>query len=221
MSRFLPAAASGLACLLLLAGCGADGGTRADRDRDRPDRDRERPRAAAGRVTPEKRPDTPAVARPGHRRAQAPESAVADPGRNALTVQRAGSSGHLLRAGDLGRGWRVSATGPEDGRLLSRCQAATLHDIGAERTRLRDFATDGRAAAGQAVSRFVDAKSAWRAEQVLVAWRDDCARQLRRRDAALGTVRHGAWLSVVQISGVDAPGRDLRAALRRVAATFS
>lgn len=219
MSRILTAAVSGLACMLVLAGCGADGGPRADQDRD--GHDRQRPRVADEPTKPRQRPAPEATARPRDRRAPAPQTVAPDPGPNALTIERADGSGHLLRPADLGQGWSVTATGPEDGRLLSRCQVASLYDIGAERARLRDFTTGGRAEAGQAVARFVDRRSAWRAERVVAAWRDDCARQLRRRDAALGTVRHGAWLSVVEISGVDAPERELRAALRRVEATFA
>lgn len=218
----LPAALSGVVCLVLLAGCGADQGVRADRDPDGRDRGRHQP--GAGQAAPGHRPegaDDRAGLKPGERRAPAPQSAAPDPGPNRLTIEQVGGSGHLLGAGDLGPGWSVSATGPEDGRRLSRCQATSLYDIGAERTRLRDFATDDGARAGQAVSRFVDPKSAWRAERVVQAWRDDCARQLRRRDADLGAVRHGAWLSVVEISGVDDPRADLLAALRRVDATFS
>ncbi|HET8971555.1 MAG TPA: hypothetical protein VFN19_10870, partial [Candidatus Nanopelagicales bacterium] len=137
---------------------------------------------------------------------------------NALTITQTPDA-HLIGAGALGSGWSVAATGGEAGRLTSECQRATLHDIGAMETRIRDFAADGSAAA-QAVSRFGDAKSAWRAEQVMVAWREDCADQLRKRDAALGTVRHGAWLSVVEVAGLTEPRKQLRTALDAVRATF-
>lgn len=140
------------------------------------------------------------------------------PSGNALTIAETPDA-HLIGAGAFGAGWSVEGTGAEAGRLTSDCQRATLRDIGANRTRVRDFAADG-SAASQAVSRFGDAKSAWRAEQVLIAWREDCADQLRSRDAALGTVRHGSWLSVVEVAGLAEPRKRLRSALAAVEATF-
>ncbi len=101
---------------------------------------------------------------------------------------------------------------------MSDCHRATLRDVGAQQTRLRDFAGPG--AAVQAVARFVDPKSAWRIEKVVVAWAEDCADELRGRDAALGAVRQGSWVSVVEISGVEAPRQRLRSALAAVEATF-
>ena len=60
------------------------------------------------------------------------------------------------------------------------CQKTSLVDIGAVHAVRRDFAgPDGSGvAARQIVAKFADAKSAWRAEQVLRAWRDDCEERL-------------------------------------------
>jgi hypothetical protein len=43
---------------------------------------------------------------------------------------------------------------------------------------------------------------------------------MRKRDAALGTVRHGAWVSRVEVAGVRSPARRLAGALDDVRATF-
>ena len=200
--------------LTLAAGCGGDPSAREDSEQQR-----QRPRAGGKATT---QPSAPPQTKPGgghaHERRSVAESAPPGPTGNALTIQQTPDA-HLIGAGALGAGWSVEATGAEAGRMTSDCQRSSLHDIGAMETRVRDFAADGSAAA-QAVSRFGDAKSAWRAERVMVAWREDCADQLRRRDAALGTVRHGSWLSVVEVAGVAEPRKRLRRALAAVEATF-
>ena len=101
---------------------------------------------------------------------------------------------------------------------MSECHSVSMRDVGAKETQLRDFTGPG--AAVQGVSRFVDPKSAWRVEQVVIAWAEDCADELRARDAALGAVRHGSWVSVVEIAGVAEPRQQLRSALAAVEATF-
>lgn len=208
-----------LLTLVLAAGCGGDPSVREDSEQQR-----QRPRAGATADPADPAPSSmprqqPDGNRPAHeRRIVAPRSAQPEPTGNALTVQQTPDA-HLVGAGALGAGWSVESTGGEGGRMTTDCQRATLHDIGAMETRVRDFAADG-ASAAQAVSRFGDAKSAWRAEQVLVAWRQDCADQLRRRDAALGTVRHGSWLSVFEVAGLPEPRKRLRTALAAVEATF-
>lgn len=206
-----------LLCLLLAAGCGGDPSARADSEQQR---QRSGAKSSAGPA-----PSGPAAPRSQssgegqahERRSVAAEPEPASPG-NVLTISETPDA-HLIGAGAFGAGWAVEATGAEAGRLTSDCQRGTLRDIGASRTRVRDFAADGSAAA-QAVSRFGDAKSAWRAEQVMIAWREDCAEQLRSRDAALGTVRHGSWLSVVEVVGLAEPRKQLRTALAAVEATF-
>lgn len=205
--------------LLLTAGCGGATSPRADSERER-----DRPRAAARlsptpEPTPDPTPDPTSPATPQReRRSMAAEPEPAQPTGNALTIQQSPDA-HLVGAGALGAAWSVTATGDEEGRMASTCQRATLRDIGATRTRVRDFETTD-ASAAQAVSHFGDARSAWRAEQVFVAWREDCAQELRRRDAALGTVRHGAWLSVVEVAGVPSPRKRMRGVLAAVEATF-
>ena len=209
-----------LLTLVLAAGCGGDPSAREDSEQQR-----QRPRAGATSdpapsTTPSSTPRQQAERdRPAHeRRSVAPRSAPPEPTGNALTIQQTPDA-HLVGAGALGAGWSVESTGGEGGQMTSDCQRATLYDIGAMETRVRDFAADGSSAA-QAVSRFGDAKSAWRAERVMIAWREDCAEQLRRRDAALGTVRPGSWLSVFEVAGLAEPRKRLRTALAAVEATF-
>ena len=209
--------------LLLTAGCGTDPSPQGASEQ------RQRPRAE-GRMSPpsEPTPSATASAKPREkqrdgdpareRRSVAADTAPPEPTGNALTIQQPPDA-HLIGAGAFGAAWSVERTGGEAGRMTSDCQRATLRDIGATETRVRDFAAGGSAAA-QAVSRFGDARSAWRAQQVMVAWREDCGDDLRRRDAALGTVRHGAWLSVVEVAGLSRPNKRLRAALTAVDATF-
>lgn len=210
--------------LLLTAGCSGEVSSRSDdagsQDRSRAAGERTpsptRPSATSTTQAPPASPVGPAE--PRERRTLAAAKPPATPLGNALTIQQSPDS-HLIGAGALGSGWSVAGTGGESGRMASGCQRATLHDIGATETRVRDF-VDGERTAVQTVSRFGDAKSAWRAERVFVAWREECADRLRRRDAALGTVRHGAWLSMVEISGANRPGRLLGTALDAVDATF-
>ena len=99
------------------------------------------------------------------------------------------------------------------------------------------------------VARFPDAKTAWRAHRVLVAWREDCEERVRdstvgplepvtvaagtadsylgsfrARSAGLGILRSGAFLTLVEV----AAGREAyptkwdpaRVAVRRIARTF-
>jgi len=200
---------------LLTTGCGADptdpaGG--AERERPRPGVEQS---SAPGGARPGKHRDRPQEVR--ERRVVAsssPTSPPADP-----FFGRAEADQHLLGAASLGSRWTVSGTADEDGRLASDCQAASLHDIGAQVARLRDYQAP-RGEAVQAVAEFADHASARRADAVLLAWRERCADRLRKRDAALGTVRHGAWVSLVQVAGVRSPGRRLAAALDDVRATF-
>jgi hypothetical protein len=209
-----PLAGSLALALLLATGCAGD-----PQSRDTSDQQRHRPGAAKPAATPaqDQAPLAPSSP-PAERRTTTPDTPQPTPQGNALTIRQTGPDGHLLRANDLGAGWSVSSTGSEHGRVMSDCHRATLRDVGAQQTRLRDFAGPG--AAVQAVARFVDSKSAWRIEKVVGAWADDCADELRGRDAALGAVRQGSWVSVVEISGVDAPRQRLRSALAAVEATF-
>lgn len=202
---------------LLLTGCAADptdAAGRADREHHRPDVAQ---RSGPDGVRPAKHRDRSEQAR--ERRIVAPRttpptSPPADP-----FFGRADADGHLVGAASFGTRWSVSRTADEDGRLATACQAASLADIGAQVARIRDYAAP-RGAAVQAVAEFVDRASARRADAVLLAWRERCADRLRERDAALGTARHGVWVSLVEVSGVRRPGRRVTAALDDVRATF-
>lgn len=220
-----PLAVSLALAALLAGGCSAEQTSSDPAAQERP-----RPRAAASPTSEPAEPSDSsgptARVEPAEptaatgRRPVAKRQPVPTPSGNALVIETTrGPDAHLIGAGALGSAWSVLTTGAEDGRTASRCQRATMSDIGAERTRIRAFAADD-AEAAQAVSRFVDRTSAWRAERVLAAWREDCSRALRRRDAALGTVRHGVWLSVIEVAGVAAPRTRLRAALGAVEKTF-
>ena len=201
---------------LLVAGCAADPADpalRADREGHRPGveqgggPDDARPeKRYRGQQVRERRIVAP--------RATSPTTPPADP-----FFGRTEADGHLIGAASLGTRWSVSGTADEDGRLASDCQQASLHDIGAQVARVRDYESP-RGEAVQAVAEFVDRASARRADAVLLAWRERCADRLRKRDAALGTVRHGAWVSLLEVAGVRAPGRRVAAALEDVSETF-
>jgi hypothetical protein len=76
--------------------------------------------------------------------------------------------------------WTAAGTRPEDGSPTGACQKTSLVDLGAVRAVRRDYAGDGDSTfrARQVVARFADARSAWRAGEVLASWRDDCAERL-------------------------------------------
>lgn len=202
-------------------GTGDAGPTGTDRAADvrgAPDRD-ERSPSASPSTRPKQRDllGAPASPRPTDSRSEVADAPTRPRG-NALTVRAAGADGHLVAASDLGRRWRERATGDEGDRVMSRCHAATFHDVGAVKVRLRDF--DGPGTAVQAAARFVDHRSALRIERVVRAWERDCSAGLERRDAALGVVRHGRWLAVVEVAGVARPARQVQRALDAAATTF-
>ena len=104
-----------------------------------------------------------------------------------------GSRAHLLTAARmpaLGQGlaWSVASTQPETPGPTGACQKTSLVDIGAVHSVLRVFAgpRGSGVEARQIVARFADHKSAWRAEQVLRAWRDDCESRLDYPRKAVG-----------------------------------
>lgn len=212
------ALAGTLSLTVTACGAGADEAATAARDRGGDVR-----RAPDPSPSPTGRPrerdvlGAPAKPRPSEERtkvAPAPER----PRGNALTVRATGADGHLVAAADLGRRWRERSTGDEGSRVMSPCHAATFHDVGAVRVRLRDFGGPGEAV--QAAARFVDHRSALRIERVVRAWERDCVADLDDRDAALGVVRHGRWLAVVEVADVSRPGRQVQRALDAAAATF-
>ena len=108
---------------------------------------------------------------------------------------------------------------------------------------------EGERIIAEALARFADARSAWRAHQVLIAWREDCAERLGRADvgpmepvtvqvgtgeayrtaagkraAGLGILRTGAYLSLVEVTTgaghYPASWDPARVAVRRIARTF-
>jgi hypothetical protein len=163
---------------------------------------------------------------------------------------------HLLDAQRLptlgDRAWAVGATGPEDPEqdaAVGACQKTLLGTLGAVETVRRTFTAPDRVTATQVVARFADARSAWRAHGVLVAWREDCAERLDRADvgplepvtvragtgeayrtvtrkqaAGLGILRTGSYLTLVEVTAGPEhyPGSwdPARVALRRAARTF-
>jgi hypothetical protein len=205
--------------VLLATGCSADDGGSAGPDESSP-----QPRASAqpDRTEPSEQPAR-ASGDQGQRQTVrshdgTEESTPPDP------LFASADDPHLLAADALGATWTVKRTYVERGRLASDCQQASLVDIGAMSARMRDFkqrsGADRAGVAVQAVAEFADRASARRADAVLLAWRERCADQLKERGAALGTVRHRAWVSMVEVSGVRAPQRRLDAILSEVSSTF-
>jgi hypothetical protein len=104
---------------------------------------------------------------------------------------------HLLTADRMpGLGnevvWTVRATAPEDpanAPAVGACQKTALGTIGAVSAVRRAFEAPGGITATQVVARFADSRSAWRAHQVLTAWRDDCAERLAYPHAEVGPLR--------------------------------
>lgn len=85
--------------------------------------------------------------------------------------------------------WASTAEAEGD-EPVGACQKASLFDIGALRTVERRFVTaDGSTTATQVVGRFPDGASAWRAAEVLLAWRADCAERLQHPRTVVGEVR--------------------------------
>lgn len=254
------AIAGGLAASMLLTGCGS-GSDGPDASAPRPpSASSARPNAPAEpgapvepRVTAEPRattdPTGPTAAEPPHRHRRHKVGSLQP--RMRLTT-----GAHLLDADRLpalgDRTWAVAATGPEDperDRAVGACQKTLLGTIGAVEVTRRTFTADDRATATQVVARFADARSAWRAHQVLIAWREDCAERLDhadvgpmepvtvpvgtgesyrtaagRRAAGLGILRTGAYLALVEVAtGAEqypAPRDPARVAVRRIARTF-
>lgn len=243
VSRVMLASVS-LAAALALAGCGSDGGT--------PDEPAPRAEKPAPSHPPKARPSATPTA-------PAAPTPTATPNRPAkrhkvgvlAPLPRAAADTHLLDADRLptfaGHTWKVGSS--EHPGAVGACQKTELETIGAVETVSRRFTADDGVAAVQVVARFVDAKSAWRAHQVLVAWREDCEERVRdstvgplqpvtvatgtadsylgsfrARSAGLGILRSGRYVSLVEV----AAGREAypttwdptRVAVRRIARTF-
>jgi hypothetical protein len=74
--------------------------------------------------------------------------------------------------------WKVSSTEAEKGAGHGTCQKFSLVDIGAESSLVRSYAGGTDLTAVQVVAEFADAKSAWRAHQVVRTWASSCADML-------------------------------------------
>ena len=138
---------------------------------------------------------------------------------------------------------------PDRDPAVGACQKTLLGTIGAVETVRRTYTAADRVSATQVVARFADSRSAWRAHQVLIAWRDDCADRVDRADvgpmepvtvrtgtaesyrtaerrhaAGLGILRTGSYLTLVEVTARSERYPDswdpARVALRRVARTF-
>ena len=186
---------------------------------------------------------------------QAPTSAATSQGGQAIgsaLERRGGPAAHLLAADKMptaGAAWTGTDTLGEDLGILGPCHAASLVDIGALSTARRTWSAAGSVPrAVQQVAKFADSKSAWRAHQVLGAWRDGCdalvdggvgpmrtvavdtgvgqAYRVGQGDQAtdLGIVRKGAYLSVVALVARSPQLPDdsslAKADVKRIAATF-
>jgi len=124
--------------------------------------------------------DTPGAASPSPA-----EDALGDqPTRSAPT--RATLAARLLSADELpgvtsSLDWTEARTARREARTLAgTCHRFAMLSIGAMRVAQRDYeAADGTGAqASELVASFADAKTAWRAFEVLKSWRDDCGEQL-------------------------------------------
>jgi hypothetical protein len=234
-----------LAATIALAGCGSDGGT----PEGAPSASKKPARTHSPRATPAPVP----TASPTHAAPSSPAGQSTKRHKVGVLapVARPTAGVHLLDADRLpsvgGHTWQVGA-GDHTG-AVGACQKTELETIGAVETVSRRFTAGDGLAAVQVVGRFADARTAWRAHQVLVAWREDCEQRVhdstvgplrsvtvptgtadsylgsfRARAAGLGILRSGAYLSVVEV----ATGREAypskrdpaRVAVRRIARTF-
>jgi hypothetical protein len=244
-----------LATALLLTGCGTGG--------DGPDASTRQPVNHASRTPAappggSERPEQTASQQPS---APTPSTGSAHRHRRhkvgALQPRmRLTTAAHLLDADTLptlGEGtWTVAETGPEDPErdaAVGTCQKTVLDTIGAIETVRRSFTAPGRAGATQVVARFADARSAWRAHQVLISWQEDCAERVDgtdvgpvrsvtvpagtgdsyrtaagRRASGLGILHSGPFLTLVEVTTGDddypAKRDPARVAVRRIARTF-
>jgi hypothetical protein len=170
-----------LAAVLVAGGCaGADGPDASPAPR------KSEPTESTGTPAAEPTAGTPAAAEPSstaHQRTRKPGRKIAP---TLVPAARPdGSWAHLLTADRMpalgdGLAWSVAATEPETADPTGACQKTSLVDIGAVHAVRRDFAgpEDSGVEARQIVARFADRRSARRAQEVLLAWRDDCEARL-------------------------------------------
>lgn len=186
-----------LIALLLTGGCGEAGEPVAGPVRERPaegpaERPAAEPKQPSTPTTTPTRTPAPAGAGPEPRRKRTRDRKVAILRPLARTSPL---QGHLLTTGTLprlgGHDWTVRATGAEPRRPVGVCQKTPLTDIGALDAVHRRFTgpDDSGVSARQVVGRFADARSAWRAHEVLVAWREDCEERLDHPVTWVGPLR--------------------------------
>lgn len=222
MSTRLPTRRAGslvgsLAVVLLLAGCGSEGSDN-EQDADRAGSDKTSAPVDHSTHTPPT------------------DSATVTPPEPGLET-RLLSADELPGVNDITE-WSVASTDSEDGAGHGSCQKFSLVDIGAQSSLVRSYTATGDIVAVQVLGEFADAKSAWRAHQVVKTWAAECAEMLDAEVEKIGTlsavpvpggkadqqllqygdkdaeahtfagvgiVRHGSYLSIVQI---DVMGQD-------------
>lgn len=169
-----------LGLLLLVSGCGSDDQNAADAPRPAKHA-REHHRA----TPPPAASPTPAASPSRHARPKGNRGKTAP----LLPLDRVALDAHLLGADrlpalEVAFTWRVVGEGPEDTARVGACQKTSLESIGAVSAVRRTYAANdaandrGGVTATQVVAGFADAKSAWRAHEVLSAWRADCEERL-------------------------------------------
>ena len=237
-----------LAAVLVVGGCGSD----------QPESAPAAGPAAPG--TPTQSADTPTPQADPAPAAPAPTAAPRHRGRHKTGAlapnarpRRTPAVEHLLAAEELpalAGTWTADdgGAGAQPDPAVGACQKTGLGTIGAVESVQRTYTADD-ARAVQVVARFADARSAWRAHEVLESWREDCAERLgtasadvgpleevavpvgtgvsyraayRKHDAGLGILRTGAYLTVVEITADKYPDgwEPARVAVRRIARTF-
>jgi hypothetical protein len=177
------------AFVLTLSACGADGA-------DGP----ARPEVAASPNAHDTHDAQPADSEPSASPAAAPsQRQKGQKGQKPLPVMgqpihRTTPASHLLTADrmpspDGETPWRIADRGREDA-VVGACQKTDLQTIGAISAVRRSFASgpDGPWAT-QVVAEFADAKSAWRAHEVLRAWQADCEGRLDFDRTEVGPLR--------------------------------
>jgi hypothetical protein len=247
-------ALTSVAATLLLSGCGSD---------QAPDAAAPAPSSAGSSAHPSGAP-SPSASAPtaAPSSAASPAAPAARPSGRGHKVDRfqlsrrprtsAEAGAHLLAAARMpavaGAPW--TQTDPADAPAIGACQKTGLEPIGAMEEVRRSFTAPGGLTATQVVARFPDARSAWRAHGVLVAWHDDCEKRVsgaavgplepvvvpvgnsdgyrasypsRSRTAGLAILRTGTWLTLFEVSSPSAYPRHwdpARVALRRASRTF-
>ena len=116
-------------------------------------------------------------------------------GRPDLRARRPGLEARLLTPDEMAGAneetvWKAAATGPEDGETTGTCQRFDFGSLGASEALVRRFTSNqDTVEATQVVAEFADAKSAWRAHQVLKKWRSTCADQIDAADVSVGDLQ--------------------------------